>query len=164
MLPSIFFFFLDLGISPDVAGVTFMATATCTSELLVSVIGTFVTKSDLGVGTVVGSGVYNTLGVSAFAGLAASRAIPVDRWPLLRDSGVYVMALTVLAVISVDNVIVWYESLTMLIMYVGYFVFLFAQGELVTVANNLKNGVNSFQSCNYFIKYYYNFVCPFIVI
>lgn len=141
--------FSDLGISPDVAGATFMATATCTSELIVSIIGTFLTKSDLGVGTVVGSGVYNTLGVSACAGLAASQAIPMHRWPLYRDSGVYVTALTVLAVISIDNVIVWYEALIMLIMYVGYFLFLFTQGELVTVANKLIKGEYSCRTRKY---------------
>ncbi|VVC32216.1 Sodium/calcium exchanger membrane region,Sodium/potassium/calcium exchanger [Cinara cedri] len=142
-LPSVLYICSDLGISPDVAGATFMATATCTSELLLSVIGTFVTKSDLGVGTVVGSGVYNTLGVSACAGLAANRAVPVDRWPLFRDSGVYVTALTVLAAISIDNVIVWYEALVMLILYIGYFVFLFTQGKIIKAENNLKNGENS---------------------
>lgn len=131
------------------AGATFMATATCTSELLMSVIGTFVTKSDLGVGTVVGSGVYNTPGVSACDGLAAGRAIPIDRWPLLRDSGVYVTALAVLAVISNDNVIVWYEALIMLFMYVGYFLFLFTQGKIMTAANNLRRKRG--YSCKYII-------------
>ncbi|CAI6351467.1 unnamed protein product [Macrosiphum euphorbiae] len=131
-LPSVLYICLDLGISPDVAGATFMAAATCTSELLVSVIGTFVTKSDLGVGTVVGSGVYNTLGVSACAGLAVcGQPIAVEKWPLIRDSTVYATSIAVLAAIAVDNVIMWYEALIMVTMFFGYFVFLFTQYKLV---------------------------------
>ncbi|XP_022178299.1 sodium/potassium/calcium exchanger 3-like [Myzus persicae] len=139
-LPSVLYICLDLGISPDVAGATFMAAATCTSELLVSVIGTFVTKSDLGVGTVVGSGVYNTLGVSACAGLAVcGRPIVVEKWPLIRDSAVYATSIAVLAVIAVDNVIVWYEALIMVTMFFGYFVFLFTQYKLVEAVDKWKH-------------------------
>ncbi|KAL5242559.1 hypothetical protein ACI65C_009969 [Semiaphis heraclei] len=139
-LPSVLYICLDLGISPDVAGATFMAAATCTSELLVSVIGTFVTKSDLGVGTVVGSGVYNTLGVSACAGLAVcGRPIVVEKWPLIRDSGVYATSIAVLAVIAVDSVIVWYEALIMVTMFFGYFVFLFTQHKLVEAVEKWKH-------------------------
>jgi len=119
--------------------------ATCTSELIVSVIGTFLTKSDLGVGTVVGSGVYNTLGVSACVGLATRQAIPLDKWPLFRDSCVYVTSITVLAAIAYDNVVVWYEALIMMVMYFGYFLFLFTQGDLV---KKFKNK-NTFRSCKY---------------
>lgn len=140
------FLFLDLGISPDVAGATFMASATCTSELFVTVIGTFLTESDIGVGTVVGSGVYNTLGVSACAGLAANQAIAMEKWPLIRDSGVYVTAISVLAIIAIDNVIVWYEALVMVAMYFGYFVFLFQQHKLVATVKEIKNE-NSFRTC-----------------
>ncbi|XP_008178917.1 sodium/potassium/calcium exchanger 3 isoform X2 [Acyrthosiphon pisum] len=139
-LPSVLYICLDLGISPDVAGATFMAAATCTSELLVSVIGTFVTKSDLGVGTVVGSGVYNTLGVSACAGLAVcGRPIAVEKWPLIRDSAVYATSIAVLAVIVMDNVIMWSEALIMVTMFFGYFIFLFTQHKLVEAVEKWKH-------------------------
>lgn len=143
---SFFVFSADLGISPDVAGATFMATATCAPELFVSVIGTFLTESDLGVGTVVGSAIYNTLGVSACAGLAARKAINLEKWPLIRDSAVYVVAIVALAVIVVDDVVMWYEALFMLVMYFGYFLLMFTQGKLRTAAKKLKNK-NSFRSC-----------------
>lgn len=68
-----FFLPTDLKLSPDVAGATFMATATCAPELFVNIIGTFLTESDLGLGTVVGSAVFNTLGVATCAGLAAKK-------------------------------------------------------------------------------------------
>lgn len=71
-LPSVDCICTDLKISRDVAAATFMATATCTPELFVNLIGTLLTESDLGIGAVVGSGVFNTFGVAACSGLAAA--------------------------------------------------------------------------------------------
>lgn len=59
--------------SQDVAAATFMAVATSSPELFINIISTFVTKSDLGIGTIVGSAMFNTLGVGAIGGLAASK-------------------------------------------------------------------------------------------
>lgn len=59
--------------SQDVAAATFMAIATSAPEFFVNCVGTFVTESDIGVGTVVGSAMFNTLGVAALGGLAASK-------------------------------------------------------------------------------------------
>lgn len=72
-LPSVFCICQDLRLSHDIAGATFMATATCAPELFVNVIGTFLTESDLGIGTVVGSAVCNIFAVAGCAGLATSK-------------------------------------------------------------------------------------------
>lgn len=57
--------------SNDVAGATFMATATSAPELFVNVIGTFITEGDIGIGTIVGSAVFNILAIAACCGLSA---------------------------------------------------------------------------------------------
>lgn len=57
----------------DVIGATFMAAATSSPELFINCIGTFVTMGDLGVGTVVGSAVFNILAVPACCGLFAGQ-------------------------------------------------------------------------------------------
>lgn len=57
--------------SNDVAGATFMAAATSAPELFVNVIGTFITEGDIGVGTIVGSAVFNILAVAACCGIGA---------------------------------------------------------------------------------------------
>lgn len=57
--------------SADVAGATFMAAATSAPELFVNVIGTFITEGDIGVGTIVGSAVFNILAVAACCGVSA---------------------------------------------------------------------------------------------
>lgn len=54
-------------------GGTFMAAAASSSELFINVVGTFVTKSDLGVGTIVGSAVFNILAVPSCCGLFARK-------------------------------------------------------------------------------------------
>lgn len=63
--------FSALNMSADVAGATFMAAATSAPELFVNVIGTFITEGDIGVGTIVGSAVFNILAVAACCGIGA---------------------------------------------------------------------------------------------
>lgn len=52
-----------------------MATATTTPELFTNVISTFVAESDMGIGTIIGSLMFNTLGVAAVAALATVKVI-----------------------------------------------------------------------------------------
>lgn len=73
LLPALDLICADLRISPNVAGATFLATASCFPELFVSVVGTFLTTSDLGVGTVVGGAVFNTFATPAFGALSAAK-------------------------------------------------------------------------------------------
>lgn len=55
-----------------------MAAATSAPELFVNVIGTFITEGDIGVGTIVGSAVFNILAVAACCGLAAGMVTNED--------------------------------------------------------------------------------------
>lgn len=50
---------------------THFATATTTPEFFTNVISIFIMDSDMGVGTIIGSLMFNTLGVAAVAGLAS---------------------------------------------------------------------------------------------
>jgi len=71
---TLFFVLLlkDFSIPADVAGATFMAMGTSAPELFTNVIGTFVTEGDLGLGTIVGSAVFNILAVGALCGIAVT--------------------------------------------------------------------------------------------
>lgn len=60
-----------------------MATATTTPELFTNVISTFVADSDMGIGTIIGSLMFNTLGVAAVAALATVKVIWVIFYTLL---------------------------------------------------------------------------------
>lgn len=52
-----------------------MAAATSAPELFVNVIGTFITEGDIGVGTIVGSAVFNILAVASCCGIGAGTVI-----------------------------------------------------------------------------------------
>ena len=70
--------YTDLQISPNVAGATFMAAGGSAPELFTSVIAVFV-GSDVGIGTIVGSGVFNSFGVLAFTTMLAGRSLQLRR-------------------------------------------------------------------------------------
>ncbi|CAG9854871.1 unnamed protein product [Phyllotreta striolata] len=114
-----------LNLTPDVAAATFMSIATSTPEFFTNTIGTFVTNSDLGIGTIVGSSMFNALGVPAIGGLASARPLHLDWYPLSRDAFIYLIAISVLIYISYDGRIYWYETLISLSVYICYFIIMF---------------------------------------
>lgn len=69
--------FLGLDLSPDVAGATLMAAASSSPELFVNILATFLTKSDVGVGTVLGTGLYALLIVPALCILLTSSKVKI---------------------------------------------------------------------------------------
>ncbi|TDG42522.1 hypothetical protein AWZ03_011071 [Drosophila navojoa] len=106
--------------SNDVAGATFMAAATSAPELFVNVIGTFITEGDIGVGTIVGSAVFNILAVAACCGIGAGMTIPLDWWPLTRDSIAYGITVAILICVMHDERVEWYEALILVSLYAVY--------------------------------------------
>lgn len=113
-----------LGISPDVAGATFMAAGGSAPELFTSIIGVFIAKSDVGIGTIVGSAVFNILFVIAACAFAASKPLSLSAWPLIRDVFFYSVSLLVLVVFFYDEVIYWWEALILFLWYGAYVTFM----------------------------------------
>ncbi|XP_070836477.1 sodium/potassium/calcium exchanger 3-like [Chaetodon trifascialis] len=109
-----------LHLSEDVAGATFMAAGSSAPELFTSVIGVFITKGDVGVGTIVGSAVFNILCIIGVCGFFAGQAVKLSHWALLRDSIYYIFAITALIVFIYDEKVCWWESLVLILMYVVY--------------------------------------------
>ncbi|XP_027861802.1 sodium/potassium/calcium exchanger 3 [Xiphophorus couchianus] len=109
-----------LQLSEDVAGATFMAAGSSAPELFTSVIGVFITKGDVGVGTIVGSAVFNILCIIGVCGIFALQTIRLSRWPLLRDSVYYTLSISALIVFIYDEKVVWWEALTLILMYFVY--------------------------------------------
>uniref|UniRef100_A0A8C5GA67 Sodium/calcium exchanger membrane region domain-containing protein n=1 Tax=Gouania willdenowi TaxID=441366 RepID=A0A8C5GA67_GOUWI len=89
-----------LNLSEDVAGATFMAAGSSAPELFTSVIGVFITKGDVGVGTIVGSAVFNILCIIGVCGIFSVQVIHLSHWPLLRDSFYYTLSISALIVVS----------------------------------------------------------------
>ena len=125
LLPSLDRICVSMNISTDVAGATFLAMASSFPEMFVNVIGTFLTESDLGVGTVVGSAVFDTFATPACGALTALHAIPLEWRILSRDCIMYVISVGVLVIIMWDGLIIWYEATVLLALFVIYVVLLF---------------------------------------
>jgi len=111
-----------LQLSDDVAGATFMAAGSSAPELFTSIIGVFVAKGDVGIGTIVGSAVFNILVIIGLCALLCDKPTQLSWWPLLRDSSYYLVSIGILIVTMLDSEIHWWEAGIMLLFYLGYIV------------------------------------------
>ncbi|XP_066958681.1 sodium/potassium/calcium exchanger Nckx30C-like isoform X5 [Macrobrachium rosenbergii] len=113
-----------LQISEDVAGATFMAAGGSAPELFTSVIGVFISFDDVGIGTIVGSAVFNVLFVIAMCVLFSRTVLDLTWWPLFRDVTFYSTSLLLLVLFFLDSNIFWYEALTLFLIYISYCLFM----------------------------------------
>ncbi|XP_062378271.1 sodium/potassium/calcium exchanger 4a [Sardina pilchardus] len=109
-----------LHLSEDVAGATFMAAGSSAPELFASIIGVFITHGDVGVGTIVGSAVFNILCIIGVCGIFAGQVVFLTRYSVFRDSFYYTLSVVALIVFIYDEKIMWWESLILVVMYLGY--------------------------------------------
>ena len=112
------------GVSEDVAGATFMAAGGSAPELFTSVIGVFVAFSDVGIGTIVGSAVFNILFVIGMCALFSKTVLHLTWWPLFRDCAFYSISLLTLIAFFLDEQILWYEAAILLSIYAAYVFFM----------------------------------------
>lgn len=119
-VPSIKKICEKLKLSEDVAGATIMAAASSSPELFINVVGTFITEGDLGVGTIVGSAVFNILAVPACCGLFAKQALQLEWWPITRDTLAYAFTVLLLIITLRNGRVEWYEGLILISFYILY--------------------------------------------
>ncbi|XP_074529366.1 sodium/potassium/calcium exchanger 3-like isoform X2 [Halichoeres trimaculatus] len=110
----------NLQLSQDVAGATFMAAGSSAPELFTSLIGVFITKGDVGVGTIVGSAVFNILVIIGICGIFAGQPISLSWWPLFRDAVFYILSIVVLILVIFDEKVQWWETIILISMYGVY--------------------------------------------
>jgi sodium/potassium/calcium exchanger 2 len=114
-----------MDLSMDVAGATLMAAGGSAPEFFTSFFGTFVTHSEVGIGTVVGSAVFNVLFVIAMCALLTKEVLALTWWPLFRDSAYYSLGLialgTFVGIVSPGEIELW-EAVVLFLMYIGYVV------------------------------------------
>ncbi|XP_061619785.1 sodium/potassium/calcium exchanger 2-like isoform X6 [Phyllopteryx taeniolatus] len=131
-----------LTISDDVAGATFMAAGGSAPELFTSIIGVFISHSNVGIGTIVGSAVFNILFVIGMCAIFSKEILNLTWWPLFRDVSFYILDLVLLIVFFLDNFISVWESVTLLSGYAAYVIFMKFNG---TVEGFVKNCMNKNQ-------------------
>ncbi|KAF0029379.1 hypothetical protein F2P81_018484 [Scophthalmus maximus] len=113
-----------LTISDDVAGATFMAAGGSAPELFTSIIGVFISHSNVGIGTIVGSAVFNILFVIGMCAIFSKEILNLTWWPLFRDVSFYILDLIMLIIFFLDNIICIWESITLLSAYAAYVIFM----------------------------------------
>lgn len=122
-VPSLDVIIEKLEIADDVAGATFMAAGGSAPELFTSIIGVFVSFDDVGIGTIVGSAVFNILFVIGMCAIFSRTVLTLTWWPLFRDCSFYSISLITLIYFFRDNYIHWYEALVLFgfyLLYVGF--------------------------------------------
>uniref|UniRef100_A0AAQ6A6T3 Sodium/calcium exchanger membrane region domain-containing protein n=1 Tax=Amphiprion ocellaris TaxID=80972 RepID=A0AAQ6A6T3_AMPOC len=96
----------NLQLSEDVAGATFMAAGSSAPELFTSLIGVFITKGDVGVGTIVGSAVFNILVIIGLSGIFAGQTVVLTWWSLFRDSSYYILSVLTLILVRWETLFI----------------------------------------------------------
>eukprot|EP01084_Bolivina_argentea_P226759 382995_1 len=119
-----------LNMAPDVAGATFMAAGGSAPELFTSFFGTFVSKSSVGFGTIVGSAVFNVLFVIGCCAIFSSGDLVLTWYPFARDSLYYCISLGTLGGFFYGGYIEWWEATILFLLYIGYVVVMINNAKL----------------------------------
>ena len=99
-----------------------MAAGSSMPTLFIAIASVFMGEGDIGLGTIIGSTMFNILFISAICGLCSGISIALHMWPLLRDSVAYTIHLTALLIVIEDNMVHWYEAIVFPFLYLGYII------------------------------------------
>ena len=115
-----------LGLSQDVAGATFMAAGSSAPELFSSTMSLISpnTGGELGIGTIVGSAVFNILIIVGATAVCTGHTLDIDWKPLTRDCFFYFMAVVSIIVIFNDSRVYWWEGGIAVAAYLLYIAFM----------------------------------------
>jgi len=122
-----------LQLSEDVTGATLMASGSSAPELFTSSVDAFLHGTSIGIGTIVGSAVFNILVIIACSGAWATKSLTIDWKPFTRDCTFYSLSIILLVVMiewDGDTVgrIWWWEGLIMFLCY-GFYVGIMAYNK-----------------------------------
>lgn len=107
------------GLSETIIGLTIVALGTSLPELVTSVMAALKGRSDVAFGGIIGSNIYNILGIIGVTALVQPIAVPVDL--LARDwAALYVATLLVLLHANTGGKVNRYEGAFLLLHYAGY--------------------------------------------
>jgi len=122
---------LSLGVSELVVGLTLVALGTSLPELAASVAASRRGEQDIAVGNVVGSNIFNLLGVLALPGIIApgtvSRSVVVRDFPIMLGATLLLLFMA----LNEANEIGPKRGLILIVVFVIYFVTLFVQPSFV---------------------------------
>lgn len=107
-------------INSDMAGATLIAVVNSSPEIFISFIGIFLANSDIGHGTVLGSGAFNGMFILGTCALTAKTHVELSWYPIFRDFSFYIIMLVLLTIFSIDLSIEWWEGMVLFLFYIVY--------------------------------------------
>ncbi|TAK55060.1 MAG: calcium/sodium antiporter [Gammaproteobacteria bacterium] len=114
-----------LGLSEMVIGLTIVSAGTSLPEVATSLVATLRGERDIAVGNVIGSNVFNLLGVLGLSGLVAPQALPVSPAMLSFDMPVMIgVAVACLPIFFTGHVIARWEGALFFFYYAAYMAYL----------------------------------------
>jgi len=125
-VPSLEVIVEKLQLSNDVAGATFMAAGSSAPELFTNLVATFFIVNEGGVGTIVGSAIFNILVIVGATCYFACKDKKLKIWwyPLCRDCFFYVVSIIELVVFLADEHVKAWEGIVMICTYVLYCIYM----------------------------------------
>eukprot|EP00903_Cladosiphon_okamuranus_P016896 g15577.t1 len=127
-----------LGLTPDVAGATFLAAGSSAPELFTSIADVFGPSNSIGVGTIVGSAMFNVLVIVALSAAVAAKSGAsdlIDHRVVARDVCFYTCSIILLVSSARDNKIQWFEALFMVLGYGLYIVFMVYNSRILAACS-----------------------------
>ncbi|CAN1533618.1 ECM27 Ca2+/Na+ antiporter [Burkholderiaceae bacterium] len=123
---------LSFGISPLVVGLTIVALGTSAPEMAVSTGAVLNGQTDIAVGNVVGSNIFNVLFILGISALIAPLVVHIQ--VIRQELPIMMGAAILLLVMGWDGNIAWFEAALLLVLTVVYTVFLIVQSRRATAA------------------------------
>jgi cation:H+ antiporter len=114
------------GVSETVIGLTIVAVGTSLPELAASVIAALRRRPEVAIGNVIGSNIYNMMGIGGVVGLVAPAPFPTDI-ALLYNPLMLLATLLAMVLLATDRKLVRVEGLSLVVLFCAY---LFALGLL----------------------------------
>jgi len=115
----------QLSLSPDVAGATFMAAGSSAPELFTSLMGVFAVKNDVGMGTIVGSAVFNLCCIIGGTAMFTPTVLTIDWKPITRDTTFYAIAIVAMIYVVADGNVTTFEASMLMLFYSSYVLFMY---------------------------------------
>jgi len=120
-----------LSLSDDVAGATFMAAGSSAPELFTAIVTIFVEPGEQGVGTIVGSAVFNICVIVGVTTLCAGQVLQLWWFPLMRDSSVYALSILLMMWAMKDGQVTALEGGVLTATYFLYVLVMMFNGKIV---------------------------------
>ena len=121
---------LSFGLTPLVVGLTIVALGTSSPELAVSIGAVLAGNSDLAIGNVIGSNIFNVLVIIGLSALAAPLVIHAQ--VVRQEVPIMIGAALLLAVVILDARLGRLDGALLLVLLAGYIVFLVRQARAET--------------------------------